>query len=252
MRKLHGLLALALLGASSAALGQPLPLNTGFNHSTFTAYTAPGTPDNYWIKVAAIGTSAPASASVIPHPYWAQPMTLPASSGGFASTWIGPTPTGASPSGQVTAAIFRKCFCLMPGYKQAQLDFKMRGDDGVAVWLNSTSHLIVPYQGGSFNGPAINGTATPSQFQRGRNCVYVLVVDTGSVVTGFNLAGTVSAYGLMPMAAAGTGASFKPCTCEGPAAASEQATIKALVKIANGIVANGGAVPVKNDGPRSR
>jgi hypothetical protein len=251
MRKLHGLLALALLGASSAALSQSLPLNTGFNHSTFTTYVGTGTPDNYWIKVAA-SASPPGPAFVIPHPYWQAPLTLPASDGGFQSTWIGPTPTGASPSGQISYAIFRKCFCLTPHYTQAKLNFKIMGDDIIGVWLNSAGNNILPVQGGSFNGPAISGpTATP-KFQTGRNCLYVLVLDTGSVVTGFNLAGTVSAYGLMPMASAGTAASFKPCTCEGPATASEQATINALVKIAKTAVANGGTVQVQPEGPRPR
>ncbi|HYJ83817.1 MAG TPA: hypothetical protein VEW26_13365 [Allosphingosinicella sp.] len=250
MRKLHALVALALLGASSAAMSQSLPLDTGFNNSNFTYYTVNGSPENYWIKVASSGTLTPTPGFNIPaHPAW---QTLPGSIGGNQTKWVGPTATGTSPSGQTTFAIFRKCFCLMPGYKQAQMNFKIRGDDGIGVWLNSAGNNILQYQGGSFGGPAINGPATAPQFQTGRNCIYVLVVDTGSVVTGFNLAGTVSAFGLMPMAAAGTGASFKPCTCEGPAAASEQATIKALVKIANGIVANGGAVPVKDEGPRSR
>ncbi|HEX6375503.1 MAG TPA: hypothetical protein VFZ91_07255 [Allosphingosinicella sp.] len=227
-----------------------LPLDTGFDNSNFTYYTVNGSPDNYWIKVASSSTMTASPGFVIPaHPAW---QTLPGSIPGSQTKWVGPTATGTSPSGQTTFAIFRKCFCLMPGHKQAQMSFKMRGDDGIAVYLNSAGNNIVPYQGGSFNGPAINGPATAPKFQTGRNCVYVLVVDTGSVVTGFNLAGTVSAYGLMPVAAAGTGASFRPCTCEGRPAVSEQATIRALVNVARGIVANGGAVQVKADGPRSR
>jgi hypothetical protein len=240
MRKLRGLLALTLLGASSAAMSQSLPLNTGFNHSNFTTYPVSGT-DNYWIKVAA-SSSPPGPAFVIPHPYWLAPLTLPATSGGFQSEWIGPTATGASPSSQITYAVFRKCFCLMPGYKQAQMNFKILGDDIIGVWLNSNN--ILPVQGGSFNGPPINGPTTPPQFHTGRNCVYVLVLDTGSVVTGFDLAGTVSAYGLMPMAAAGTGISFKPCQCEGPvkAVVEDKATIQAIVKIAE-LRRRGGSTP---------
>jgi hypothetical protein len=251
MRKLHGLLALALLGASSAALSQSLPLNTGFNHSTFTTYTPPGTQDNYWIKVASFPASTPAPAFVIPHPYWQAPLPLPASEGGFQSTWIGSNPTGTSPTGQINYAIYRKCFCLMPRYQQPKLNFKIMGDDMIGVWLNSAGNNILPLQGGAFNGPAISGPTAAPKFQTGRNCLYVLVVDTGSVVTGFNLAGTVSAFGLMPMAAAGTGASFKPCTCEGPAAVSEKATINAIAKIAKSVPSNGGTVQVK-DGPRER
>lgn len=248
MRKSHGLLALALLGASSAAMSQTtLPLDTGFNNSNFTIYNG-NPPDNYWIKVAASTGSTPVPGFVIPaHPAW---QTLPSSIGGL-SRWVGPTATGGSPSGQTTYALFRKCFCLMPGYKQAQMNFKIRGDDIIGVWLNSVSNNILPVQGGSFSGPAINGPAPAPQFRTGRNCVYVLVVDTGSVVTGFNLAGTVSAYGLMPMASAGIGASFKPCACEGPVTVSEQATINAITKIAKGAVVKGGAVQVQQD-PRTR
>lgn len=252
MRKLHGLLALALLGASSAAMSQTtLPLDTGLNYSNFTvsSYSGSPLPDQYWIKVASSSTMSSTPGFVIPaHPAW---QTLPSSIGGQ-SSWVGPTPTGTSPSGQTTFAIFRKCFCLMPGYKQAQMNFKIRGDDGIGVWLNSAGNNIVPYQGGSFSGPAINGPATAPKFQTGRNCVYVLVVDTGSVVTGFNLAGTVSAYGLMPMASAGTGASFRPCTCEGRPVASEQATIRALVNVAKAAVSNSGPVQVRPDRPRTR
>lgn len=251
MRKLNGLLALTLLGASSAAMSQTtLPLDTGFDNAIFSYYTINGSPENYWIKVASSSTNTPTPGFNIPaHPAW---QTLPPSIPGNQTKWVGPTATGTSPSGRTTFAIFRKCFCLMPGYKQAQMSFKMRGDDGIGVWLNSAGNNIVPVQGGSFSGPAINGPATAPKFQTGRNCVYVLVVDTGSVVTGFNLAGTISAYGLMPMAAAGPGASFKPCACEGPATASEQATIKTIAKIGMAAFSNGSTLPVQTDGPRTR
>jgi hypothetical protein len=252
MRKSSYLLALALSAASSGALGQTtLPLNTGFKHSDFTVYPLPtgsgSVSDNYWIKVAGSPSSATMPAYVInPHPAWQPPL----SGGGFGSQWISSTtPNGASPSSQINYAIYRKCFCLMPGYKKAQMNFKILGDDMVGVWLNSIGGNILPVQGGAFTGPAINGPASTPHFQTGRNCVYVLVVDTGSVVTGFDLAGTVSAYGLMPMASAGIGASFKPCACEGPVTVSEQATINAIAKIAKGAVVKGGAVQVQQDPP---
>lgn len=238
MRKSIYLLASILLGASSAALGQTtLPLNTGFNHSNFTVYPLPtgsaSVSDNYWIKVAASNTPPVAPAFVIKgHPAWKPPMA-----NAFGSQWIGSTPTGASPPGPMPYAIFRKCFCLMPGYKDAKLDLDIRGDDAIQVWLNTVTSTIVPAQGGDFGGvKPIHGSAQPSQFRTGQNCLYVLVEDTGSVVTGFNLVGTVTALGLMPMAAAGTGTSFAPCQCEGgvKTAAADQATIQAIVKIAEG------------------
>lgn len=255
MRKSSYLLALALLGASSAALGQTtLPLNTGFDHSNFTVYLQPSgsgsVTDNYWIKVAGSHPPPTMPAFVInPHSAWQQPMN----GGGFGSQWISTTtPSGASPSNQINFAVYRKCFCLMPGYKQAQMNFKIVGDDMIGVWLNSLSGNILPIQGGYYAGPAINGAATPSQFRTGRNCLYVVVIDTGSVVTGFNLAGTVSAYGLMPMAAAGTAASFKPCTCEGPATASEQATVRGLVNAAKAAAAKLSPAQAETGGPWTR
>lgn len=233
MHKLHGLLALALLGTSSAALSQTtLPLNTGFNHSNFTVNTTAGSPDNYWIKVAASNAPVGVPAFVInKHPAWQNPL----SGGGFGSSWISSTaPNGTSPPGPQPYAIYRKCFCLMPGFQKAQLSFQIRGDDAIQVWLNSVTGTILPGQGGSFGGPPITGTAQPSQFRTGVNCLYVLVEDTGSVVTGFNLAGTVSAFGLMPMASAGAGMSFAPCRCEGGprSVVEDRATIKALVRVA--------------------
>ena len=238
MRKLHSLLALTLLGASSAALSQTtLPLNTGFNHSNFTVYPAPGTStvlDNYWIKVASSNAPTLAPAFVInKHVAWQNPL----SGGGFGSQWIGATtPNGQSQPGPQPYAIYRKCFCLMPGYQKAQLSFQIRGDDAIAVWLNSVTNTLVPGQSGNHGGPAISGPAPglSPKFRTGVNCLYVLVEDTFSVVSGFNLAGTVTAYGLMPMAAAGTGTSFAPCQCpSGPQAAVEdRATIKAIVKFA--------------------
>lgn len=236
MYKSAALLALALAGISSPAFSQALPLNTGFDHSNFTVYPLPGTsplPDNYWIKVAASHGPANVPAFVIKkHNLWQGPL----SGGGFLSQYIGAAhPNGPSPSRSKSYAIYRKCFCLMKGYQNAQMSFQIRGDDVVGVWLNSGSNNILPAQSGNFGGAAINGPVAKPKFQTGLNCVYVLVVDTGSVVTGFNLAGSVSAYGLMPMAAAGTGMSFRPCMCESPAGLSEQATINAIIQVANSV-----------------
>lgn len=235
MRKLHALLALTLSGASSAALSQTtLPLNTGFDHSTFSVITSPGVQDKYWIKVAASNAPLGVPAFVInKHLAWQNPL----SGGGFGSSWISSTaPNGTSPPGPQPYAIYRKCFCLMPGYKKADLSFQIRGDDAIQVWLNSITNTIVTGQGGSFAGNPIQGPGPglSPQFRTGVNCLYVLVEDTGSVVTGFNLAGTVSAYGLMPMASAGAGMSFAPCKCEGgpKAMVEDRTTIQAIVRFA--------------------
>lgn len=247
MNKSTALLALIMAGASSASFGQALPLNTGFDHSNFIAYSAPGISDNYWIKVAASQGPVNVPAFVInKHNAWKPTL----SNGGFGSQWIGATsPNGASPSRSKSYAIYRKCFCLLKGYKQAQMGFQIRGDDVIGVWLNHAGNNILPAQPGSFGGAAINGPVAAPQFQVGRNCIYVMVVDTGSVVTGFNLAGTVSAYGLMPMAAAGSAMSFRPCECDRAHGPSEQATINAIVQVANGVPAGNNPIsidPVKD------
>lgn len=91
MHKLHGLLALALLGASSAAMSQSLPLDTGFNNSNFTYYTVNGSPENYWIKVASSSSMTPTAGFNIPaHTAW---QTLPGSIAVNQTKWVGPTAT---------------------------------------------------------------------------------------------------------------------------------------------------------------
>lgn len=224
MRHLKFVMAAFFLALTSPALAQTtLPLNTGYNHGTFSPYATPSgavssIQDNYWIKIASYEPPA-ASTTVAPawvlNPSfapWAPPISFPN------SRWIGPRNTPASPTG-VSAinpgySIFRKCFCLMAGYKNPALSFQMRGDDNINVWLNATTTtLLAPIIGNWGGGPVRSGgTNDVSRFRVGRNCIYVLVEDFGGHI-GFNLAGSVSATGLMPTAGAGTGVSFEPCAC---------------------------------------
>lgn len=238
----------ASITMSTAAASQTtLPLNTGFNNGVFGLYPLPSGPavrDNYWIKVAASNPPTLDPTYVVnPNSAWATAL----SGGGFSSRWLSNTATGASVPGNPAWAVYRKCFCLMPGYTNPQLSFQLRGDDMVLVVLNSIGNTLVPLQGGRFGAgqPPIAASAQPSQFHAGVNCVLVLVLDTGSVVSGFDLAGTVSAYGLMPVAASGTGASFAPCQCNGSpggaAAINERAAVQALVRIAE--ARRGGSSP---------
>lgn len=219
--------AVAAITISTSAVAQTtVALNTGYNNAAFNVYTTPApSPDNFWIKVAASNPPVPAPSFMInPHQAWAPALPN--------SRWIGATPTGM---GAPFYAIYRKCFCLMPGYRNPQLSFQIRGDDSIQVWLNGVAGTILPAQGGSFGGPPLSGTAQVSQFRAGVNCLYVLVEDTGGVISGFNLSGTVSAFGLMPVPAAGTATSFAPCNC-GPtgrgASFNDRAVVQSLVRVA--------------------
>jgi hypothetical protein len=264
MKYLLFALAAASISMSSPALGQSLPLNTGYNYNSFSVYPQPagGTStvsDNYWIKIASYEPPTPsvpvAPAWVLPAappPPWAAPLTVVIGGSTIGSRWIGPRPVAASSPGTSVQnpaySVFRKCFCLMQGYQNPQLSFQVRADDKVQVWLNSVTNTLVPAQIGNWGSNAINSLPTnPAQFQTGRNCVYVLVEDNLGGHMGFDLAGSVSALGLMPVAGAGTNVSFAPCQCGGPAGTAsaapaanarasrsddDSAVVQAIIKIA--------------------
>lgn len=213
MRKLHRLLALSLVSVAAPALSQ-LPLNTGYNYTSFNTYpvSTPPVRDNYWIEVAASAAPVPEPAFVVPSAGWNPPQP--------GSQWISGTATKASYPGtsqiNPSYSIFRKCFCLLRGFKNPKVSFRVKSDDSIQVWLNSQMNtLLVPSPANFNSNPHSGGTSDASRFRIGRNCIYVLVEDIGTI-TGFNLVGTVSALGLMPTAAAGTGMSFQPCACETP------------------------------------
>ncbi|WP_426028925.1 hypothetical protein [Brevundimonas sp. TWP2-3-4b2] len=206
-----------LAGAASAQMS----LDTGYNYQTYAPYNQPagGTStiaDNYWIKVAS--PNNPGS-----WPAWVLPATPapPWSPVSPTSRWIGPGPVALSPAAQLpTYAIFRKCFCLKPNFKQPTLNFRIRADDNVQVWFNGILNVLVAPVVGNWNnsmGPPRSNTPTnPAMFKAGVNCLYVLVEETGGH-TGFNLSGTVSAQGLWPNAASGVNSTFDcPCVTGGP------------------------------------
>jgi len=229
-----------LLAGNLAIATTTLPLNTGYNHSIFSPYPAvTGTPDNYWINIASY-PSTPIGASYVLN-ILGTPW-LPAFSG---TNWIGPRPTALSAPGtsqdNPSYTIFRKCFCLLPGYKEARLTIpSVRADDTIQVWLNSQINQVIAPAWGNFQGTPLHGSTT-NGFHVGKNCVYALVEDFGGHM-GFDLLGDVTADGLLPTPAAGTGQSFEPCACrQGPAglpdrrtAASDddESAIQAIVKIA--------------------
>ena len=255
--KYYMLAAVAALCISSAAAAQTtMPLNTGYDYSVFGLYptpvgTGPSTrQDNYWIKIASYeppATSVPIAAAWVLNPAIASWLTLPN------ARWVGPQPTGtsggASSDTNPAYSIYRKCFCLMTGYQNPTLSFQLRADNESNAWLNSITNVLVPPSPDSYNthAPISSRPTAPGMFHAGLNCIYVLVQNRGGP-TGFNLAGTVSATGLMPIAGAGAGNSFAPCQCgratPGPAAmsardngmmaadAEDSATIRAIVAFA--------------------
>lgn len=247
-----------LTGWANPASGQPsIPLNTGYDHATNSVY-AVGTNDNYWINLATSTPTTPPTDvtwNIAPGSPWLAPM--PGGGGIPGTNWISAWNSAAShldPVTRVGYTIFRKCFCLMP-FSQARIAFDVRGDDNITIWLNTTLNNLLPATSGRWNLQAIQvATADQSKFRVGVNCLYVLLEDTGGHM-GLNLRGTVRAYGLMPMPAAGTATSFAPCGCDttgylpaGPAPASkslaarapepdDQQVLQAIVKIAEARVA---------------
>lgn len=256
----------ALLILLTLALGVPsfagtLPLNTGYDYSSWNTYAA-GANDNYWIRIASYPPVMPTPVG----PSWAVAYNgnfatwLPPMAGptGIPSMWINAFGnTNASPAGASAQnpayAIYRKCFCLQPGFSNANIRGSVRSDEAIQIWLNSMLNTVLPVSPiniNNTNGPPYQISYTnQSAFRSGKNCLYVLVEDTGSH-TGFDLAANLTANNVTPLIATGPGMSFEPCSCGHgipdtavpgttiPGAAmrtadsEEQQTLAAIVKIA--------------------
>jgi hypothetical protein len=131
---------------------------------------------------------------------------------------------------------------LQPNFQKAKLTIpKVRADDTIQIWLNSQTNQVIAPAWGNWNPQPLSGSTTQG-FRVGKNCVYVLVEDFHGHM-GFDLLGDITAYGLLPMPAAGTGQSFEPCACgHGPAGLAtrqsamsdddDQPVIQAIIKIA--------------------
>lgn len=221
---LAAVLALFVLNQMAAA-STTVPLNTGYNHSVFSPYptvnTIPSPPtarDNYWINIASYPTTPqPVGPSwVLRQQFgWAAPFP--------GTNWISAWNTPASQPGvngsNPAYTIFRKCFCLLPGFRDARLRFRVRSDDSIQIWFNTQLNQLLPPSAPNFavNNPVWSG-GTEKGFRVGKNCVYVLLEDLGGSM-GFDLEGSVTAEGLLPTPAAGVQQSFAPCSCNtGPGA----------------------------------
>jgi len=250
IQRITAFVALLAFCAPAAASTTTLPLNTGYNYASWNQYPV-GVQDNYWINIASYTPTTPPVGPtwVIPWAGWAPPLP--------GSGWISARNTRNSALGindeNRGYTIFRKCFCLLPGFKEARLKFSVRADDSLEVWLNTHLNKVLSATYGNFNptDPPLSA-GTDKGFRVGKNCLFVLVEDKGGAM-GFDLAGDVTAIGLLPTPAAGVAQSFAPCSCQsghpGPVEAGgprealerravqaaeqeEQETVKAIIKFA--------------------
>ena len=221
--------ALLFLVTAPVVVAQ-VPLNTGYNHALNAPY-AIGAQDQYWIALTSYPNSPTAPARTIaPNAGWTAPL-LPQ------TRWISAWNTNLSQPGtsaqNPSYTIFRKCFCLMPNFKNPTMSFQLRADDNVQAWFNTVTQTLIPPQIGNWwtGSPVLQSPpVNPAWFRTGRNCLYVLLEDTGGAM-GFDLAGSVQAVGLLPLPAHGVGQSI-PC-CDGqPAATVEADVLKAIRAVA--------------------
>lgn len=204
-----------LVCSNLAAAATTVPLNTGYDHLLGLAYPAMATnpstvQDDYWITLE-VDPALNHTSWVVAQTPWGGGMLYPN------TRWINSRNTNVSwPN--VSAlfpgyAIFRKCFCLQPGFQSPRMDFRIRGDNTVSAWLNNTTIpniLVIPT---SYPSQATVTNRTTG-FRVGPNCVYVLVEDYGGS-TGFDLDGTMQAIGLLQTPSKGPShiPSFGQCRC---------------------------------------
>jgi hypothetical protein len=228
MKRITSIGAMFLAFCTFAKGGQTLPLNTGYNHSvpgpydTVMTYVS-ATRDNYWTYMSPFPTINPAIG-----PSWV--IKLPVKDGKnewwaamAGSSWINARNTeaggGSSPDNN-GYVLFKKGFCLLPGFNPASLTFQIRADNRAFLYLNS---VLCPLGSVSENFlsaiPFSGGTTDQTYFKVGINWFYVLVEDSGGGM-GFDLVGEIKANGLLPTVASWDGkaqnAVFAPCPCNTP------------------------------------
>jgi hypothetical protein len=216
------LLILITLGLSNPSSAATLPLNTGYDYSNWNTYPAT-TPDNYWIRIASYPTMAVGPSWAVLNTSagapWIAPMPGPT---GIPSMWINAFGnTAAGPNASVLDpkyAIYRKCFCLPAAFTQPKIQGSVRNDDSIQIWFNSQLNTVLSPSPLNMNTVVIGAPYTinytdQTKFRIGRNCLYVLVEDTGGH-TGFDLAANLTVNtAIPPMIATGPNMSFGNCTC---------------------------------------
>jgi hypothetical protein len=184
---------------------QTITLNTGYNHDNQTIFPT-GALDVFWTVTQdpVTGTNEPRSANVInKHPNCQQPQPN--------SQWISYTTNGSTGIKQ-GPYVYQKCFCLtkalwdnQAAIQQSSFDVSVRADDAFYLGLNQMptpgNNLLSSGGGaGGFSGPPavlkITGDKLKNLLRPGRNCLIVRVDDVGGVITGFNLAGSLTTTGI--------------------------------------------------------
>lgn len=191
------LLALAVtLGSrevASAATLRTINLNTGYDQSSNLLIPV-GQRDNEW-RV----TSPPlngGAAFVVNDSIWvglnpSLPANFPM------SRWISTNTSPASPNPAPSSYKYEFYFTLPPGFSSPQITMKLSSDDRIAsVTLNGNSCSLFTGPGGNFNlnPPLMFSSFAPGCFQSGPNVnvITVTVEDTGGVVTGLIVEGTMT------------------------------------------------------------
>jgi hypothetical protein len=138
--------------------------------------------DDTWnVTVDPNGGSVPRPATVItPHPAW---LTIPG------TQWI-----SAAQYGVNGTYVYQYCFCLDPRFQGATLNLDLRADDYATVWLNGIQVGATPTSY-AFNTPQPTHVFVTNQllFRPCENCIEIRVTNSHGVVTGLNVAGTITA-----------------------------------------------------------
>lgn len=166
-----------------------LNLNTGFDEATqqlLPQGTLPGgTSDPDWqVVLPTLGAS-----KLVINPMAAWP---PAQA---ESQWISVNPNRGRSIKGVPELAFERCFCLAPETAAVTLSMSLFADDSASVFLNNQA-LATGIGSFSAGLPAVvnfqeifgDGLLVP-----GENCLQVVVHDSGGVVAGFDLRGTLNA-----------------------------------------------------------
>ena len=189
--------------AEAAPDMQTVTLNTGFNQNAQVKYPLPSSApvlDLFWTVTAdPVSGAVPRSANVInKHAAWQSALVD--------SQWISYV-TNGSTGIKKGPYVYEKCFCLtkalfsnQDAIQKSSFDVSVRADDGFSLALNGNNLLSSGGGVGAFNGPpatlTVKGAQLVKNLKPGRNCLTVKVDDTGTVITGFNLAGSLTTTGI--------------------------------------------------------
>jgi hypothetical protein len=181
---------------------QTLPIGTGYNYATNSTYPI-GASDPNWTVVADPdpNTHEPRPAFVVAFlaGAWKPPLspTSTPPDGATPSQWISSYPSSSDNlNGDY---VFEFCFCLRDGFTKPVLNLSLRADDTAEVFLNGTG----PGNSLALTSSPIFNTAVPAQvtppaanlFRVGKNCITVVVKNTGGGAMGLNLSGSITTKG---------------------------------------------------------